>query len=173
MSRYVFTQAVESLEHLTGQRVAPQRHRLAIEELRAGRGYWGGWSPVTIGRVTITVANDYLSIGDSADFLRIPLDGPHARLACDLYGAMLPTAPIVDAIWRAADVKLVPSPMGPPYDHTMRSIARLVAHDARIQEALEHEPWKGALIAGHKKDVVLSNRLVDEPPAWSKVAIYG
>ena len=173
MSRFVYTQAVEALELLTGQRVAPQRQALVLEELRAGRGYWGGWSPLTIGRVTLTVANDYLAIGDPSDFIRAPLDGAHAQLACDLFGATLPTKPIVDAIWRAADVKLAPSPMGPPYDHTMRSIARLVAHDARIQDALAHEPWRGALIAGHKKDVVLTNRLVDEAPAWSKVAIYG
>ena len=121
-------------------------------------------------RLVLFVARDYLSVGTNDDAVRVPLDAHAAQLAVDALGCMLPTPRMVDLIWRSAQ-HLPPQPWGPPYGAPMLSAERALAHssrvDARIKE-LGLDP--GGLLAGHKKDVVLSNRLQAKPRS---VAIYG
>jgi hypothetical protein len=85
------------------------------------------------------------------------------------FGFVLPTPKMVDAIYDQAEVHLRPQPLPPGPD--MRSNAYYWEHQERIREQLLafHAPL-GALTAGQKKDLVVSNRL------WRKlgrVAIYG
>jgi len=108
--------------------------------------------------VTLHVASDYLAV----DGVRRPLSAGDAQAAVDALGAMLPTPAIVDAIWLAADVRLEPLPHGPPYDASMMSEARWIEHDRLVDAQLA---GRGGLIAGHKKDVVLSNRMLEHPEA--------
>jgi hypothetical protein len=125
--------------------------------------------PVKIGsNSTVWVTPDYLAIGSDRDFVRIPMSPVTAQRLADRFGAMLPTPKLVDEINRQATVKLAPSPM------TVRG-AKMTANDAylRHHQLIERQrrgATAGALTSGHKKDVVLTNRLVSRP---YQVAIYG
>lgn len=119
--------------------------------------------------VTIFVTPDYLAVGSDKDFLLTPM-ALHTALkvaaACD---CILPTRKMVDAVFRQSDIHLTPEPMqaGP----AMRTTAYYVAHNGTIrQQRRTTGAALTALISGHKKDVVLSNRLLHNP---GKIAIYG
>ena len=118
---------------------------------------------------TICVLPDYLAVGSDEDFLRIPMDLHTATSVAGRLGFALPTRKMVDAIYAQSDAKLAPEPMtaGPQ----MSSTAYYVTHNDRIstqRAALDAPP--GALLAGHKKDVVLTSRLASQA---GKIAIYG
>ncbi len=122
--------------------------------------------PGSDGRAIIWVTPDYLAVGTDDDHVRVPVDYPTAARVAQASGCVLPTPAMVDAIWAAAPIRLVPDPMTPC--DQMRSMAYVLEHEARVQQALGGPP--DALVAGHKKDVVLSTRL------WERryrVAIYG
>lgn len=120
-------------------------------------------------RVTICVMPDYLAVGSNRNFVRTPLGLPTAaRIALKL-GFFLPTTRMVDAIYAQAKIHLAPRPM--PASAQMTSTAYLVKHNATVDAQLG--PQAGVpdeLVAGQKKDLVLSNRLRKAP---GKVAIYG
>jgi hypothetical protein len=114
---------------------------------------------------TIFVAPDYLGVGSDTDFVRIPLNARSAQNIADRFGCVLPTTKVVDAIWRAASHKLAPLPWGPPFDASMLSTARFIAHSDRIAAQRASVPLD-ALVAGDKKDVVLT-KAIATPPATS------
>lgn len=127
----------------------------------------------------IEAATDYFAIGEPDDFLRVPLDGALAQQVADHLGLLLPTTKIVDAIWRAASVRLTPLPMTPaegfPYDASMESVGRFILHNEWIEHGhAGHDGLNGlpGLVAGHKKDVVVSNRLLERPDQYGPI-IYG
>ena len=119
--------------------------------------------------ITICVTPDYLALGSDADFLRIPMGLRTAFAVAASFGFVLPTPKMVDAIYEQAEVRMRPEPLPP--GPQMRSSAYYWEHQRRVQRqrlAL-HAPL-GALMAGQKKDLVVTNRL------WRKVgrvAIYG
>ena len=119
--------------------------------------------------VTFCVMPDYLSIGSDSDSLLVPMGLPTALEVATDFGSVLPTPRVVDAIYEAADLKLTPEPL--PASNEMRSTEYVVRHDELIaqQRALSDAP-EDALTAGHKKDLVLSDRLLSIP---GRVAIYG
>lgn len=116
---------------------------------------------------TVWVTPDYLSIGSEEDFLRMPLGLPTAAAAAREWGMLLPTCKIVDAVWDQAAVRLEPQPMTPGPE--MMSNDYLLRHQ-RLVEEQRGGRGTGELIAGHKKDVVISKRLGELP---GRVAIYG
>lgn len=118
---------------------------------------------------TVFAMPDYLSVGSDRDFLHVPMNLHTARETATRLGFALPTRKIVDAIFQQADVRCAPAPL--PAGPRMRSTGYYVAHDQKIKEqfaALGCAP--GALVSGHKKDVVLSNRLIQNQ---GRIAIYG
>ncbi len=117
--------------------------------------------------VTLWVMKDYLSIGSDEDFVRVPMNPMTAQRVADALGFVLPTARIVDEIYRAADTKLPPNPFRP--SDAMVTVEEFVRHDRVIRQQLDND-IPDELIAGHKKDLVISNQLDDRP---QKVAIYG
>lgn len=119
--------------------------------------------------VTLAVMPDYLAIGSDRDYFLMPLSPQTAQRVADLVGGSLPTPPIVDAIWAAADVRLAPTPIPP--GPRMTTVAVFEDHDRAVgaQRARAAEPM-GALVAGHKKDVVITAELAAKQ---EKVAIYG
>jgi hypothetical protein len=119
--------------------------------------------------VTICVTPDYLALGSDTDFLRIPMALRTAFAAAARFGFVLPTPKMVDAIYEQAEIHLRPQPLAP--GPSMRSTAYYWEHQQRVQEQrLALGASLGSLIAGQKKDLVVTNRL------WRKagrVAIYG
>ncbi|GIW72780.1 MAG: hypothetical protein KatS3mg102_2322 [Planctomycetota bacterium] len=110
---------------------------------------------------------DYLAIGSEEDFVRIPMNPLTAQRIADRLGMSLPTTKMVDAVYEQAEIRLAPSPM-PPGPHMM-SNEYYLRHQRTIEGQLGERP-RGALTAGHKKDVVITNRLEQRP---DRVAIYG
>lgn len=120
-------------------------------------------------RITLCVLPDYLALGHDGDFVRVPLGLPAASRIAERFGMLLPTARMVDAIHAQARVRLTPRPMTP--GPQMESTAYLLRHNATLEaQRARAGAGPGALIAGHKKDLVLTNRLAERP---GRVAIYG
>lgn len=121
-------------------------------------------------RVQYEVMPDYLSVGSDADFCRIPMNPHTAQRLANLYGASLITSKLSDHIFRMADLKLNPFPYS-PVGNVNESPAKFVEHNAQIEkQKAEADGKNGQLIAGIKKDVILSNRMTEQA---GKVVIYG
>ncbi|HET9236602.1 MAG TPA: hypothetical protein VFO10_05100 [Oligoflexus sp.] len=115
------------------------------------------------------VLPDYLAIGSDKDFVRVPLNMNSIRTLAQKLNLSLPTQPMVDDIYAQAQVKLKPTTL--PSGREMSSVRYFFEHNSLVQNQLERSSWKpGMLVAGHKKDVVQSLRLIKKPQA---VAIYG
>jgi hypothetical protein len=115
----------------------------------------------------ICVMPDYLAIGSDEDYLRIPANLHTARAVADAFGFVLPTTTMVDAIYDQATYHLQPRPL--PASPQMTSTSYYVNHNNLVQDELPSN-YAGELVAGDKKDVVLTNRLLSKP---TQIAIYG
>jgi hypothetical protein len=157
---------------------ASERQAAALKELRQGNvpdflrtlrpvefSYIGPWGQQI--SATMWVMPDYLAIGSNEDFLRIPLTYPSATTIANEFGCILPTRKMVDAIYAQATHHLKPQPL--PAGPQMGSNAYFLKHQQMIETQRANLPL-GELIAGHKKDVVLTNLLNSRP---SQIAIYG
>ncbi|AUX24266.1 uncharacterized protein SOCEGT47_048030 [Sorangium cellulosum] len=115
----------------------------------------------------VSVCADYLAVGSDIDFLRMPLTGVTAQRVADACGCVLPTKKLVKDIY-AASRKQTAIPF-PPEDGTrMATMERFLEHHLAIEQRRVGE--LGELLAGHKKDVVVTNRLRHHP---RRLAIYG
>lgn len=119
--------------------------------------------------ITVCVEPDYLAIGSDRDYLYVPMRLQTALAVATRYDSLLPTRSIVDAIYAQARVHLQPQPL--PASDTMRTTGYYWHHSELVREQRQSfaEP-PGALTAGDKKDLVLTNRF------WTnleRVAIYG
>ena len=147
------------------------REAAVVQEVLRGNvpGFARKLTPVTLvaeGHTAVVhVMPDYLAVGSDEDFLRMPMTPASAKRIADTYGYCLPTTKIVDAVYAAADVKLEPRPL----TDAREAVRTFAQHNAIIEEQRLGKPL-GRLVAGHKKDVVLSNKLKVKP---NKVAIYG
>jgi len=135
--------------------------------------------PVTVTNVvegstnvgTFFVTPDYLAVGGNDDYALMPITPATAQRIADALGCILPTRKMVDAIYAAAEAKLSPAPIPPSPEMTTPAV--FAQHNEMVQTQrvarLPAHPL-GALVAGHKKDVVITARLAT---ATNKVAIYG
>lgn len=153
------------------------RETAIVEQLSAGNlpQFLRHLRPVTLAAsdeklaVTICVMPDYLALGSDDDFLRMPMALPSAAGLAERFGFLLPTRKMVDAIYQQADVRLRPQPLPP--GEQMRSNGYYMRHQGEIQtQRLALRAPLGALLAGQKKDLVLTNLLLARP---DRVAIYG
>jgi hypothetical protein len=120
--------------------------------------------------VVIKVLPDYLTIGTDESHLRYPLSPLASQRIADAWNCLLPTTKLVTLVWHAG-AKVTPRPWGPPYDASMHSLDRFVAHNKLVDDDLaKHDILPGMFVVGHKKDVVITNRLVSRP---KQVAIFG
>lgn len=120
-------------------------------------------------QITLCVMPDYLALGSDRDFVRVPLGLPAARLIAERFDMALPTTRMVDAIHAQASLRLRPSPMTPGAQ--MVSTDYFLRHNATLEGQRRNAGGTlGMLVSGHKKDLVLSNRLERNP---GRVAIYG
>lgn len=111
------------------------------------------------------VMPDYLAIGSDRDFVRIPMNPHTAQAFCDAFGFVLPTTKMVDDIWQQAISKIVPQPLTQSREDPLT----FLAHNRMIEDQITGQ-YLGELRAGHKKDVVITNRLNETP---RRIAIYG
>jgi len=111
------------------------------------------------------VMPDYLSVGNDDDWARIPLTPMAAQKIADSFHCFLPTRRMVDDIYRSASIKLEPIPMFAFRDSTVT----MWQHHLMIEG--QRKERKG-LIAGIKKDVVISGKLLHDAKK-DRVAIYG
>lgn len=119
--------------------------------------------------VALNVLPDYLAVGSDSTALRIPISPVTAQRIANLTNTSLPTPLIVDKIWGTADVQVAPSPIPPSPE--MTTVPVFVNHNETVKGQLEQAgAVPGRLVAGHKKDVVLTSVLDNTN---SKVAIYG
>lgn len=120
-------------------------------------------------QVTICVMPDYLAVGSNADYVRVPLGLPAATRVAERFDMVLPTTRMVDVIYAQASVRLSPSPMDPTSQ--MASTNYFLRHNATVEGQRARTGGRlGQLVSGHKKDLVLTNRLERNP---GRVAIYG
>lgn len=120
---------------------------------------------------TFFVTPDYLAIGSDENYFLTPVSPATAQRIADKLNCILPTRKMVNAIYATAGVKLPPSPISP--GPTMTTVPVFVQHNETIRTqrtALTNAYPLGALVAGHKKDVVISTRLA---AITNRVAIYG
>lgn len=111
------------------------------------------------------VSPDYLSVGNDEDWARVPLTPMAAQEIADSLHCFLPTRKMVDDIYKQAKMKLEPVPMFAFRDST----PTMWQHHLMIEG--QRKGRKG-LIAGIKKDVVISSKLISDGRP-NRVAIYG
>jgi hypothetical protein len=170
------TEFAKNTTGMTGEK----RQTKAVEELRCGNvpDFLRNLKPVhlsyhTLLGKTITaviwVTPDYLAIGSDEDFLRIPLTYPSAVAVAETFECILPTRKMVDDIYDQSSCHLEPDPLPP--GPKMRSSGYYLKHRKMIRAQRKQAGCElGELVSGHKKDVVLTNRLNQKP---GRIAIYG
>ncbi|MTJ05974.1 MAG: hypothetical protein FH759_15000 [Sediminimonas qiaohouensis] len=157
-----------------------RRDQVVMNEVLSGNmpGFLHDLTPVkfngrmadgTAAQVTICVTPDYLALGSERDFVRVPLGLRAATRIAERFDMLLPTSRMVDAIYRNAQLRLPPRPMDP--GPQMTSTTYLLRHNATIEKQRNSAGAPaGTLISGHKKDLVLTNRITKRQ---GRVAIYG
>ena len=120
-------------------------------------------------QVTYEAMPDYLSVGSNTDYCRIPMNPHTAQRLATLFGASLITSKLSDHLYQNASVKLAPFNYIPD-GNANEQVTKFQEHNAQIEkQRLEAGAQNGQLIAGIKKDVILSAR-TGKP---GKVVIYG
>jgi hypothetical protein len=97
------------------------------------------------------VTDDVISVGQPDDFLRLPLTPTTAQQIADVLGMQLLTPWMVFQRWRAAPVKLIPTPISP---NKGASMAQFVLHNQLIEQARQ---GRSGIVEGAKKSVVVGN----------------
>ncbi|MBL8901559.1 MAG: hypothetical protein JNM84_28285 [Planctomycetes bacterium] len=162
---------------LQGLAVA-ERERLLWHELAAGNvpDHLRVLVPVTTSAVIqgrtrtarFYVTPDYVGVGRTGDWFRVPLTPHLAQQLADRLECALPTRRMVDAIWAAAPLKLQPFPYSPSV-YNILSVALFHQHHLQIESQRAGAPPE-RLTAGIKKDVVASALIASSP---GRVCIYG
>jgi hypothetical protein len=114
---------------------------------------------------TFYVMPDYISVGTDANWARVPLTPMVAQKIADSFYCFLPTRKLVNLVYEQAVVKLPPEPL-----FAFRDSSVTLWQHHLIIEGLRK--GRKGLIAGIKKDVVLSAK-ISENPKPNRVAIYG
>ncbi len=116
------------------------------------------------------VMPDYLAIGSDDDFCRIPMNPRTAQRLADLFGASLLTARLSDHTWSQAEVKLEPF-FYKPVGNANELVTKFVEHNTQIERQLTAAGgMHGQLVAGIKKDIILSARAAERT---DRVVLYG
>ncbi len=114
----------------------------------------------------------YLAIGSDSDFCRVPMGPITAQKAADFYGTSMPTPKMVDEIYLNAETKLAPVTYT-PVGNENEKVYKFVEHNTAIEgQRIAAGGVLGQLTGGTKKDVVLSNKIID-PARPNHVVIYG
>lgn len=115
--------------------------------------------------IILCVSSDYFYLGAPTSQIRFPLglEVIEEFIANSFWS--IPTKKLVDLIYQQSDIKLSPSTISP--GPNMDTTATIELHSQRVNQQIGN---KSGLIAGHKKDIVVSQRLLSKP---DRIAIYG
>jgi hypothetical protein len=146
---------------------AAAREAAIVQEISRGNipEFLRKFCDVHSGNGVYQVMPDYLSIGSDEDFVRVPMTPASAQAIASTFGFSLPTRKMVNDIYQQAEVKLEPKPL----TEQREAVRTFVQHNQIIESQRAGKPL-GQLVAGHKKDIVITPRLREKP---HKVAIYG
>jgi hypothetical protein len=114
---------------------------------------------------TAYVTPDYLAVGNDRDFFRLPMSPQTAQAIADATDCSLITAKLSDDIYRHAQLKLAPHPL----TKDREAPSTFYEHHQIIETQRQGHPL-GLLVAGIKKDIILTNRLNERA---NRVALYG
>jgi hypothetical protein len=124
-------------------------------------------------QVIYYVLPDYVAVGSDTNYFLIPMTPILAQKLCNNLQCTVPTRKMVDQIWSNATVKLAPAPISP--SPAMTTVPVFWEHNQIVwqqrQAVIQSHPL-GELVAGNKKDVVISNLIYGNPPP-NRVVIYG
>jgi hypothetical protein len=157
---------------ITGLSLLKREDRI-LAEVKAGNlpSFLRKLVPVTVTsgtfKATYYITPDYVGIGTDDDYFLTPLSPATAQAIADMLGCCLPTTKMVDDIYASATLRLTPLPIPPSPE--MTTVPVFLQHNEMIASQRGGKPPSG-LMAGHKKDVVISNKLLN---SVGKVAIYG
>ena len=128
---------------------------------------------VNIHTIQYFVLPDFLAIGSDSNYFYCPMRPALAQKIADLFKCSLPTRKISDRIYEMAQVKLDPLPIPP--SKLMTRVPVFIRHSQLVAEQRKKflpEYPAGSLVAGNKKDIVISNKIYT-PDHRSHVVIYG
>ncbi|MDQ7051822.1 MAG: hypothetical protein Q9P14_02580 [candidate division KSB1 bacterium] len=117
---------------------------------------------------------DYLAIGSDQDYLYIPMTPAAAQYLADRFNGLLPTKTIVDMIYSIAEIKLHPQPIPP--SSKMTTVPVFKQHTDSIRQQISQIGFDRSsdfIIAGHKKDIIISNKIYSPDRTYERVVIYG
>lgn len=124
------------------------------------------------------VFNDYLSLGNETEWIHCPMSPLTSLDLMATHSLVLPTPKMVQQIYRAAKIKPRAISWGELYKSETKKFNRdstkcYVDHSKKVQAQMLQAGWSpGDLVAGHKKDIVLTNILTNSKYK-NNVAIYG
>jgi hypothetical protein len=162
------TQVRNQVQNLTGA----SRDRLLLQNMYCGNRPTSltRLQPVRVSfkgeTITFCVSPDYFAVGEQNSAIRFPLGLPAAYELLGSMGFILPTRKMVNLIYQQAEIKVAPRFMTP--GPQMESTGYINTHNNTLNGQLGG--ISSQLSGGHKKDVVISNRLVSRP---NRIAIYG
>ena len=120
--------------------------------------------------VIYEVMPDYLAVGSDDNFCRVPMNPRTAQRLATLFGASLLTSVLSDHIYSNAELKLAPFNYV-PVGNANELVSKFVEHNAQIEKQLSEAGGRhGQLVAGIKKDIILSSRIAEK---HDRVVLYG
>jgi len=160
------------------------RERAVVKEILAGNvpSFSRKLRPLTLNQkinsknyklIFFTVC-DYMAIGSDQDYLYIPMTPSTAQYLADHLNCTLPTKKMVDIIYNKAEIKLRPQPI-PPSDK-MTTVPVFLQHTDSIRQQISQigfDRSADTIIAGHKKDIIISNKIYSSDRNYDRVVIYG
>lgn len=123
--------------------------------------------------ISYYVLPDYMAIGTDTNYFLCPMTPALAQHVANKLKCYLPTRKMVDDIYHRADIKLSPMPIPPT--KAMTTVPVFIRHDQIVRsqrDSLGNAYIPGKLVAGDKKDVIISNRIYNDTSNFH-VVIYG
>jgi hypothetical protein len=117
---------------------------------------------------------DYMAIGSEQDYLYVPMTPSAAQYLADQLDCTLPTKKIVDIIYAESGIKLHPQPIPP--SEKMTTVPVFNQHTDSIKQQIlltGYDRSADRIIAGHKKDIIISNKIYSTNRDYKPVVIYG
>ncbi len=117
---------------------------------------------------------DYVAIGSDDDYLYMPMTPSTAQYLADRLDCSLPTKKMVDLIYNNAGIKLRPQPIPPSDKMTTVPVFKQHTDSIKLQiTQLGLDRTGDSIIAGHKKDIIISNKIYSNDRNYERVVIYG